>query len=104
MRKDCLCIWTVLFLYIFYKYVKNHLTKFGGVYNKCIKNIAQISKSELKEVILMYHNYRYQVICMVCGVRYTYTGMYINLCSESEAIAALKRQYANVFDYDVWEA
>ncbi len=52
----------------------------------------------------MYHNYRYQVTCMVCGRRQTYSGMYTNLRSESEAIATLKRQYPNIVDYDVWEA
>lgn len=32
------------FLCIFRKIVKNHSTKFGEMYNKCIKNIAQIFK------------------------------------------------------------
>ncbi len=51
------------------------------------------------------HNYRYQVTCMIPGTnqRQTFSGMYTNLRSESEAIATLKRQYRNIVDYDVWE-
>lgn len=51
----------------------------------------------------MYHNYCYQVICMIGGVRQTFSGRYSNLRSESEAIATLKRQYSNIVDYNVWE-
>lgn len=52
------------------------------------------------------HNYRYQVTCMIPGTNQTQTfsGIYTNLRSESEAIATLKRQYRNIVDYDVWEA
>lgn len=52
----------------------------------------------------MYHNYRYQVICLIGGQRLIYSGMYTNMRSEAEAIAALKRNYSNIVDYDVWEA
>ncbi len=53
----------------------------------------------------MYHNYRYQVRCIVPGTnqRVTYNGMYTNMRSEAEAIAALKRNYPNLIDYDIWE-
>lgn len=52
----------------------------------------------------MYHNYYYQVICMVNGARLVYNGMYTNMRSKAEAIATLKRLYSNIVDYDVWEA
>lgn len=53
----------------------------------------------------MYHNYRYQVTCRLPGGgTQTFSGIYTNLRSESEAIATLKRQYSNIVDYDVWEA
>ena len=52
----------------------------------------------------MYHNYRYQVICRTPGGgKSIYTGMYTNLRSEAEAVAALKRHYSNIIEYDVWE-
>lgn len=52
----------------------------------------------------MYHNYRYRVVVQLPGGgTQTYTGMYTNLRSESEAISALHRNYSNIVDYDVWE-
>ncbi|MBP3759869.1 MAG: hypothetical protein J6I55_00100 [Ruminococcus sp.] len=52
----------------------------------------------------MYHNYRYRVVVQLPnGATQTYTGMYTNLRSESDAVNALYRNYSNIVDYDIWE-
>ncbi len=57
-----------------------------------------------KEVEFMYHNYRYRVVVQLPnGATQTYTGMYTNLRSESDAVNALYRNYSNIVDYDIWE-